>query len=221
MSQERPLILDMLGQWGQELIDTYVGPMNKLELAIALQRRLENALLGRTVDDTSKSVAVKILTEFCTEHGLRVKNCCPKFFKLYLASSVENRVMLPTVEWHLLRALPDWKIIGDWYNQPPVPDNGERAALDFGAIQEADALVAVYPYGYGTVSEMAFALGRGKPVIYIRPEYEQYADEDPLIAGLPAVKVVSSWDQVCAVLDQWSEEQLGLKRTWLVANEPT
>lgn len=112
--------------------------------------------------------------------------------KVYLASSFENRALMPFIEEWFAAKLPSIDIVGRWWAMPKVENLQERAMLDFDAIKSADLLIAFYPYGYGTSAEMGFALGSDIPVIYFTP-YSQLTDESmaPLAAGHDNCRVIT------------------------------
>jgi len=119
---------------------------------------------------------------------------------IYIASSTENRTLLPTFATQLVRGIN--LIIGEygnaiaksgykipriaklssrWFQDDPVYSLKSRAKLDYSHIDQSLIMVAVYPYGYGTTSEMGYALGKKIPIIYFRES--TFIEDDPLPAG--------------------------------------
>lgn len=99
--------------------------------------------------------------------------------KVYLACSAECRLLIAGLARLLRRG--GIEIVSHWHSTKIVSDNSERAYIDYTGISGCDVLVACYPYGYGTCSEMGFALGSGKKVIYFAPD--EYFEDAPLPAG--------------------------------------
>lgn len=100
---------------------------------------------------------------------------------VYLASSTDNRHWVSLLAECLTKDA-GVTIVGNWWHTPPVEDLAQRAELDFTAIEEANIIVAVSPYGYGTSSEIGYALGQKKPVIYWSNEFS--LEDAPLPVGL-------------------------------------
>lgn len=136
--------------------------------------------------------------------------------KIYLASAAENRALIHVVADRIQdswgeHGLPHYEIVGNWWNTPPVENVIDRCAEDFTCgIDQADIVLAIYPYGPGTTSEMGYAIGKGKPVIYYH-----YApcdeDDQPLIAGLLGLDhikgaVAPSWGAAWAMLRRFREQ---------------
>ena len=59
-----------------------------------------------------------------------------------------------------MNTLSGIEVVYDWiFTTPLILIVPERSKLDYGAIDRADVVVAFYPYGYGTSSEMGYAIG--------------------------------------------------------------
>lgn len=69
-----------------------------------------------------------------------------------------------------------WHIIGE------EKDLNRRASIDYTDLSKAHCILASFPYGFGTSSELGFALGANKHIIYFRPK--AYRDDELLPTGL-------------------------------------
>ena len=87
--------------------------------------------------------------------------------KIYLAGGYSSK--------HHIRGMGKWlqtqvngiEFTSRWLEDTKIENLRDRAHTDYGGIDDADILVASHPYGYGTSSEMGYALGSKKPVIYL------------------------------------------------------
>lgn len=123
---------------------------------------------------------------------------------VYLASSAENRTSVSLLASNLC-ADANVTIVGDWWCTPPVTDLETRAVLDFSAINTADLLVVLSPGGYGTSSEIGYALAQNKPVVYWT--YDTSCEDAPLPVGLILCRckndIVSNYFQVVERLQHY------------------
>lgn len=103
---------------------------------------------------------------------------------LYFASSYEGKFMVNMTANHIcnkvseasgLHVLPASR----WHSVPAVLDNS-HTDTDLSDIEKAIAVVGLYPYGYGTCSELGYSLGRGKPTYFVYDEH--FKDDLPFIA---------------------------------------
>lgn len=118
--------------------------------------------------------------------------------KIYLASSSENRWLihcleqyitdrLKTAGWvHTINLLHDddddgFCFVSDWYKKSAGNNRKVIAREDFNAVDAADVVIGVYPYGEGTASEIAYATAAGKDVMFMC-HWEDKCDA-PLITG--------------------------------------
>ncbi|MDR1039465.1 MAG: hypothetical protein LBR80_04725 [Deltaproteobacteria bacterium] len=103
--------------------------------------------------------------------------------KLYLAGSVYNLTALNFLAQVLEKEVPGLKVISAWLTEgDPAEDLETRWLKDvINGVEKADAVLATFPYGDGTLCEMAYGAGLGKHVVYFRDS--RFADEDPLITG--------------------------------------
>lgn len=65
----------------------------------------------------------------------------------------------------------------NWVWEPPVEDTpdawAKRTMTDLDCIDEADFVISLNPYGYGTASEQGYAVGKGKPLIILMDQYDE------------------------------------------------
>jgi len=90
--------------------------------------------------------------------------------KVYIASSFQNKVLIKSLELYMKLVINEVEIVSDWYNDIKIGTLKERAQLDYSGIDEADLVLAIHKFGYGTSSEMGYALGSNTPLIYLVDE---------------------------------------------------
>ena len=88
--------------------------------------------------------------------------------KVYLASKFENKMLINVLSIFIKDRISNTEIVSLWHSHDkPVLDLKERAKIDYSGVRECDILIAIAPFGTGTNSEMGYALGLGKKVIYL------------------------------------------------------
>ena len=103
-------------------------------------------------------------------------------FDIYIASAYHNKLLVSAFVSCLDQYLPEVRVISRWHSLPGMPDLSTRARVDYADIDRAHLMLAIYPYGYGTTSEMGYALAKGIPIVYYRHPDQEY--DDPLPVGM-------------------------------------
>ena len=103
-------------------------------------------------------------------------------FDVYIASAYHNRLSVNAFVSCLDQRLPEVRVISRWHTLPGMPDLSVRAHFDYTEIDKAHLMLAIYPYGYGTTSEMGYALAKDIPIVYYRHPDQEY--DDPLPVGM-------------------------------------
>lgn len=136
-------------------------------------------------------------------------------FKVYFAGAYETKLL---IDWmarsfcHRVERLSDEGIevqpCSRWHSTVSVDANEkgcrQRVAIDFADIDDADYVVSTYPYGYGTSAELGYAVGKGKPIIYICDH--DWRDDMPFAAYHESVHVANSVDSAAGTLFAWADE---------------
>lgn len=127
--------------------------------------------------------------------------------KVYIASSTYNIVGASAIA-HILKR-EDYDVTSSWLTdvskvdtnedvlrihksnldnphvnnvKPTHPHLIQRAILDFADIDKSDIVVMVYPYGYGTASEIGYAVAKGKRCLFLTDK--RHVEDMPLASGL-------------------------------------
>ena len=87
--------------------------------------------------------------------------------KVYIASLWENKLMVQMVMEYLKSHVKNIKFTNKWQNVDKRIGVRFRAEEDYNAVSECDVLLALYPYGKGGSSEVGFALGSNKPILFL------------------------------------------------------
>jgi len=104
---------------------------------------------------------------------------------IYLSSTYSSKLFLNTIKKVIENSNSHNSVVSDWLTADAAENVITKAASDFCDIDNCDMLVAFYPYGYGTISEMAYAMGQKKFVIYVVDDYfNPKKTGEPLICGL-------------------------------------
>lgn len=89
----------------------------------------------------------------------------------------------------------------------PMPNLSKRALTDFQEIRSADVLVMMYPYGYGTSCEVGYAVGLGKPILFLTDP--THVDDLPLGAGVVLEHnnnaIAFNYEQLKTLLKEWND----------------
>ena len=95
--------------------------------------------------------------------------------KLYFASNTPNRFGVQLLIRHIFRELEGVDIniylVSTWHSGGPrIASTFEKCInQDIDELMRADMLIAMYPFGNGTRSEISIALGRDIPIIALIP----------------------------------------------------
>jgi len=135
---------------------------------------------------------------------------------IYLAGASYNKALLNVLKDYLSyrdeTGDQEYRLcfVSDWLLMGSAEENADRFKIDIeNGVDKADLVLATYPYGpEGTLCEMAYAVGKGIPVIYLR--LPEFADEDPLIIGGRSVELESVAN--CTTLENFEEDEEGLHR---------
>ena len=103
--------------------------------------------------------------------------------KLYLASGSQNRAQVCFIA-NTLSTYYGFNVISTWHSETvELKLDSDKARRDVEQLGASDLCLALYPYGAtGCLQEIAYAVAKGIPVIYVRPM--GYKDDDPLLAHL-------------------------------------
>ena len=83
--------------------------------------------------------------------------------KIYIAGSSDNRTLICVLA-KILGEFTPHTIVSQWHSTPPLENIEDRALMDQQDMEAADVLLATFPYGTGTSSEIGYCVGRGKKV---------------------------------------------------------
>lgn len=90
---------------------------------------------------------------------------------IYLASAIDNSIMIDLIS-QLLKDRGN--IVSEWHYTVGTKVNRYEVDIVNGVLK-SDLVIAFYPYGdSGTLQEMAIAITKHIPVIYVVPEYVEY-----------------------------------------------
>lgn len=104
---------------------------------------------------------------------------------IYLSSTYSSKIFLNTIKKEIENSNTHNVVLSNWLTSDVIEDISVSSLIDFHDIDNCDMLIAFYPYGYGTVSEIAYALGRKKFVIYVVDDYYNPKKiGEPLVCGL-------------------------------------
>lgn len=139
---------------------------------------------------TKKILKINFLGVLLTPFQVRLT------MKVYIASCMDNKVMIEVLA-NEIKQVDGLEVIGNWWSSevPLLDDIRQIAKMDLGDISKSDVLVGIYPYGFGTVAELGYALGLGKTVLYLYPS--GWESEHPLPVGLlPEENIFTTWVDV-------------------------
>jgi len=103
---------------------------------------------------------------------------------IYIAGKYENKMMIQTLKFLLGCCFCKINFICNWaYETSFASTWKERADRDYGSIDQCNLLIATYPFGQGTSSEMGYALGKKIPVIFYVDKLIHSKYEMPLPMG--------------------------------------
>ena len=74
-------------------------------------------------------------------------------------------MLIKVLRDYLYEKISGIEFTSSWLNSEPSTLS-KAAQMDYDEIDKSDIVLAVFPYGSGTTSEMGYALGKGKKVVY-------------------------------------------------------
>lgn len=88
--------------------------------------------------------------------------------RVYIAGSADNRSVLRMFADWVMSVNPNLLLTSTWIFEDVALPPQQRVQRDLEAILNSDLVLGTYPWGQGTASELAYAAGKGIPVLYYR-----------------------------------------------------
>lgn len=112
--------------------------------------------------------------------------------KIYFGGKFENRLLIKTLIKYVISSCDfEIKSMSLWTElEEPLMNLKDRAAVDFNSIDASDLMIAIQPFGHGTVAEMSYCLGKKLPVICLFDKIHkkvgrmEWGWTDPLSLGM-------------------------------------